>query len=163
MAQTGRAIIFADAPEWHELLASTYSMDGEHSRELRDAAVVALGRWRDSWASRPEVVVSMSVAGFPQMTGGLADHLAAVGQLDRGGVLIATDPGGAASLSSPQEAALWREAICVGDDLAAKVAGKVVLLVVDASSSQWPITVAAALLRKAAASMVLPLLVHRRP
>jgi len=37
------------------------------------------------------------------------------------------------------------------------------LLVVDASSSQWPITVAAAHLRQAEASMVLPLLVHRRP
>jgi len=35
--------------------------------------------------------------------------------------------------------------------------------VVDASSSQWPITVAAAHLRQAQASLVLPLLVHRRP
>jgi len=163
MAQTGRALIFADAPEWHDLLASTFARDAEPSRELREAAVAALGRWRDSWPSRPEVVVSMSVAGFPRMTGGLADHLATVGQLDRGGMIIATDPGGAASLSSPQEAALWRDAICVDDDLAAKVADKAVLLVVDASSSQWPITVAAAHLRKAKASMVLPLLVHRRP
>jgi ATP-dependent DNA helicase RecQ len=163
MAQTGRAIIFADAPEWHELLASTFARDAEPSRELLDAAVAALGRWGDSWPSRPEVVVSMSVAGFPRMTAGLADHLAAVGRLDRGGMLLATDPGGAASLSSPQEAALWRDAICVGDDLAATVADKAVLLVVDASSSQWPITVAAAHLRKAKASMVLPLLVHRRP
>ena len=163
MAQVGRVIIFADAPEWHELLALTFASDGEPSRELRDAAVAAMGRWRESWPSRPEVVVSMSVAGFPRMTGGLADHLAAVGQLDRAGMLIVTDPGDAAPLSSPQEAALWRQAICVGEDLAAKVADKVVLLVVDASSSQWPITVAAAHLRKAKASMVLPLLVHRRP
>jgi len=162
MAQVGRVIIFADAPEWHELLALTFASDGEPSRELRDAAVAAMGRWRESWPSRPEVVVSMSVAGFPRMTGGLADHLAAVGQLDRAGMLIVTDPGDAAPLSSPQEAALWRQAICVGEDLAAKVADKVVLLVVDASSSQWPITVAAAHLRKAKASMVLPLLVHRR-
>ena len=48
-------------------------------------------------------------------------------------------------------------------ELAHAVTGKVVLLVVDASSSQWPITVAAAHLREAGASMVLPLLVHRRP
>jgi len=66
-------------------------------------------------------------------------------------------------LSSPQEAALWRDAIRVNDELVSAVADKVVLLVVDASSSQWPITVAAAHLRKAQASMVLPLLVHRRP
>jgi ATP-dependent DNA helicase RecQ len=50
----------------------------------------------------------------------------------------------------------------VGDELASAVAHKVVLLVVDATSSQWPITVAAAHLREAQASMVLPLLVHRR-
>ena len=34
---------------------------------------------------------------------------------------------------------------------------------VDATSTQWPITVAAAHLRRAEATMVLPLLVHRRP
>jgi ATP-dependent DNA helicase RecQ len=39
----------------------------------------------------------------------------------------------------------------------------VVLLVVDASSSGWPVTVAAALLRRAGARAVLPLLLHRRP
>ena len=163
MAATGRAIVFADAPEWRELLASTFARDAKPTRELCDAAVAALGLWRDSWPMRPQVVVSMSVAGFPKMTGGLADHLAAVGQLGRAELLIATEPGDPASLSSPQEAALWRDAICVGDDLASAVADKVVLLVVDASSSQWPITVAAAHLRQAKASMVLPLLVHRRP
>jgi ATP-dependent DNA helicase RecQ len=163
MAQAGRAIVYADAPEWRELVASTFARDGDPTDELRDAAVAALGHWRDSWLSRPEVVVSMSVAGFPRMTGGLADHLAAVGQLARAELLITMDPGGSAELSSPQEAALWRDAICVNEELASAVADKVVLLVVDASSSQWPITVAAAHLRQAKASMVLPLLVHRRP
>ena len=37
------------------------------------------------------------------------------------------------------------------------------LLVVDATSSQWPVTVAAAKLREAGASHVLPLLIHKRP
>ena len=58
---------------------------------------------------------------------------------------------------------MWRDVIGVTDELASVVAGRAVLLVVDASSSQWPITVAAAHLRQAGASMVLPLLVHRRP
>ena len=163
MAQAGRAIVYADAPEWCELVASTFARDSPPTPELREAAVAALGRWRDSWPSRPEVVVSMSAAGFPLMTGGLADHLAAVGQLGRADLCVAMDPGRPADLSSPQEAALWRDAICVNDEVASAVAGKVVLLVVDASSSQWPITVAAAHLRQAKASMVLPLLVHRRP
>ena len=38
-----------------------------------------------------------------------------------------------------------------------------VLLVVDASSSLWPVTVASAALRRAGARAVLPLLLHRRP
>jgi len=163
MAQQGRAIAYADAPEWRDLVASTFARDCDPGPELRDAAVAALGRWRDSWASRPEVVVSLPAAGFPLMTGGLADHLAAVGRLGRADLPVVIAPGGAAELSSSQEAALWRDAIQVSDELASAVAAKVVLLVVDASSSQWPITVAAAHLRQAGASMVLPLLVHRRP
>jgi phosphoribosylpyrophosphate synthetase len=95
MAETGRAIVYADAPEWRELVASTFVRDGAPSPELRDA--------------------------------------------------------------------LWRDAIRVNDQLLSAVCGKVVLLLVDATSTQWPITVAAAHLRQAEASMVLPLLVHRRP
>ncbi|MBE3073450.1 MAG: ATP-dependent DNA helicase RecQ, partial [Actinobacteria bacterium] len=163
MAQTGRAIVYADAPEWRELVASTFAADGAPSQELLDAAVGALGHWRDSWPSRPEVVVALPAAGYPLMTGGLADYLAQVGQLGRADLTVAIGPAASADLSSSQEAALWRDAIRVNDELLSAVCGRVVLLVVDASSSQWPITVAAAHLRQAEASMVLPLLVHRRP
>ena len=38
-----------------------------------------------------------------------------------------------------------------------------VLLVVDATSTLWPVTVTAALLRRAGAGIVLPLVLHRRP
>ena len=163
MAQAGRAIAYADAPEWRELIKSTFHHDAPPSEELRAAAVAALGQWRDSWAARPEVVVALPAAGYPHMVGGLAEHLAEVGQLARADLTVAADHGSPQDLSSPEEAALWRDAIRVNDELLSAVAGKVVLLVVDASSSQWPITVAAAHLRQAEASMVLPLLVHRRP
>jgi ATP-dependent DNA helicase RecQ len=163
MAQAGRAIVYADAPEWRDLVAATFAEDGPPTRELCDAGVAALAHWRSSWPSRPEVVVSMSAAGFPLMTDGLADHLASVGRLDRATLAVALDSGVPDDLTSPQEAALWRDAIRVDDRLAGTVAGRAVLLVVDASSSQWPITVAAAHLRQAGASLVLPLLVHRRP
>jgi hypothetical protein len=163
MAETGRAIVYADAPEWRELVTSTFVRDRAPSPELCDAAVGALGHWRDSWPARPEVVVALPAAGYPLMTGGLADHLAQVGQLDRADLTVAMDPEAAADLSSSQEAALWRDAIRVNDQLLSAVCGKVVLLLVDATSTQWPITVAAAHLRQAEASMVLPLLVHRRP
>jgi ATP-dependent DNA helicase RecQ len=163
MAETGRAIVYADAPEWRELVTSTFVRDRAPSPELCDAAVGALGHWRDSWPARPEVVVALPAAGYRLMTGGLADHLAQVGQLDRADLTVAMDPEAAADLSSSQEAALWRDAIRVNDQLLSAVSGKVVLLLVDATSTQWPITVAAAHLRQAEASMVLPLLVHRRP
>ena len=65
-------------------------------------------------------------------------------------------------MSSADEAAFWRDALTPGT-LPAEVAGRAVLLVVDATSSLWPITVAAAALRRAGASAVLPLLLHRRP
>ena len=163
MAQEGRVIVYADAPEWRALVQSTFDRDGAPSQELCDAAVAALGQWRDSWPTRPEVVVALPAAGYPLMTAGLADHLAEVGRLGRADLTVALDPTVPTDLSSPQEAALWRDAIRVNDELLSAVCGKVVLLVVDASSSQWPITVAAAHLRQAEASMVLPLLVHRRP
>jgi len=72
-------------------------------------------------------------------------------------------PGDIVGAASAAEAALWRTGITVGPTAAAAIAGQVVLLVVDATSTTWPITVAAAHLRSAGASMVLPLLIHRRP
>ena len=68
-----------------------------------------------------------------------------------------------ADLTSADEAAAWRDAITVGPEAAAAIADRVVLLVVDATSTQWPITVAGAAIRTAGASRVLPLLLHRRP
>jgi ATP-dependent DNA helicase RecQ len=64
-------------------------------------------------------------------------------------------------LSSAEEARVWRDGIQVDDS--AGVSGRTVLLLADASSSQWPITVAAAKLREAGAAAVLPLLIHKRP
>ena len=53
--------------------------------------------------------------------------------------------------------------LAVARALVGDVRGRVVLLVVDATSSLWPVTVAAAVLRRAGADAVLPLLLHRRP
>ena len=65
-------------------------------------------------------------------------------------------------LSSSDEAAFWRDHLDASG-IAATVGGRVVLLVVDASSSLWPVTIGSAVLRRAGASVVLPLLLHRRP
>ncbi|GAA3717939.1 DEAD/DEAH box helicase [Gordonia hankookensis] len=59
--------------------------------------------------------------------------------------------------SGATEAVYWRDRLGEMPD----VAGQNVLLVVDETSSGWPITLAAAALRETGADTVLPLLIHR--
>jgi ATP-dependent DNA helicase RecQ len=146
MAEPGRTVVFADAPEWREVIRSVFSADAPDPAlldALKAGCVAALSRWRDAWSSRPEVVVTLPAAGYRQLTTVIADHLAEIGRLER--------------------AKVWRDGVSVDQLTAQAITNRSVLLVVDASSSQWPITVAAAKLREAGAAAVLPLLIHRRP
>ena len=166
MAEQGRTIIFADAPEWRAVVRNAFARDGAAPDELKAAAVAVLGRWRGEWAGRPEVVVPLPASGFSALTRDVAGHLATVGRLDAADLPV--DPSQAPSapsrdLSSADEAAAWKAALSVDATAAQAVSGRRVLLVVDATSSLWPVTVAAAVLRGAGALAVMPLLVHRRP
>jgi ATP-dependent DNA helicase RecQ len=96
------------------------------------------------------------------MTASVADHLASVGRLDRASLDGPQAPPDLRELSSAEEAAFWRDRLDA-TPAAGAVAGRCALLVVDATSSLWPVTVASAVLRRAGASVVLPLLLHRRP
>ena len=69
----------------------------------------------------------------------------------------ATDP------TSADEAAHWRDVLGPPEAMPAEVRDRVVLLVVNATSTLWPVTVATATLREAGAAKVLPLIIHRRP
>ncbi|HET8717361.1 MAG TPA: DEAD/DEAH box helicase [Nocardioidaceae bacterium] len=162
LAAPGRALIFADAPEWRETVRALLAdgvPDAPASPELLEAAVRSLGQWRQSWPARPEVVVDLAAAGRPALTASVADHLAEVGRLERASLgQVATAP---SDLSSADEAAYWRDQLAAAALPA--VEGRAVLLVVDATSSLWPVTVAASSLRRAGAGVVLPLVVHRRP
>ncbi|HEX6249131.1 MAG TPA: DEAD/DEAH box helicase [Nocardioidaceae bacterium] len=163
MPAPGRALVFADAPEWRETVAAVFARDAPAPEEVKDAAVRLLSSWRTDWPARPEVVVDLPAAGFPMLTRDVADHLAAVGRLDRSALQVAPGPGAEAvrEMGSAEEATLWRDRLGLDDPAA--VAGRSVLLVVDATSSLWPVTVAAALLRRSGATVVLPLVLHRRP
>ena len=164
--EVGRTLVFADAPEWRETIAGLFARDAPAPTEVTDACVRLLSQWRTVWHSRPEVVVDLSTSGLPAMTGSVADHLASVGRLERATLAGPQPAPDLRELSSSDEAAFWREhldAAPVAGPVADAVAGRVVLLVVDASSSLWPVTVASALLRRAGADAVLPLLLHRRP
>jgi ATP-dependent DNA helicase RecQ len=162
MPDVGRTLVFADAPEWRESVAEMFAGDATAPDDVLDACVRLLAGWRSSWTARPEVVVDLPAAGYPLLTGSVADHLAQVGHLERASLPAGRPPGDLRELSSADEAAFWRDTLDP-DALSGAVGGRAVLLVVDASSSLWPITVTAAALRRAGASVVLPLLIHRRP
>jgi ATP-dependent DNA helicase RecQ len=134
---------------------STFNRDGAPSQELRDAAVAALSHWRASWPARPEVVIALSVAGYPVMTGGLADHVAQVGGLGRADFIVAVDTGGVREPVVGAGGGAVGDAISVNDQLCLSSVTKCCCSWLDASSTQWPITVAAAHLRQAQASLVL--------
>ncbi|WP_037364178.1 RecQ family ATP-dependent DNA helicase [Nakamurella lactea] len=160
-AAVGRALIHADAPEWRELVQQVFGgsdTDAEPPKELVDGLVAVLSSWRRDWASRPEVVIGLPAAGFRNLTDALVARIAEIGRMETAGLTV----NGPVSrdLSSPEEAAAWAKNIVVSDPGA--IAGKVVLLLVDATGSLWPVTIAASMLRSNGAAAVLPLVVHRR-
>ncbi|MFW6597438.1 RecQ family ATP-dependent DNA helicase [Propionibacteriaceae bacterium Y2011] len=159
MADEGRVLVHADAPEWAETLAASSRGDEAATGELADAAVGVLARWKSDWAERPEVVVPLrTTTALDGVATAVGERLAGVGRLDRAEIEV-SGPAPADDLTGPDEAAHWRSAITVPEPDA--VRGRVVLLVVDRSASGWPVTVATAALRDAGASRVLPLLIHR--
>ncbi|TDW76923.1 RecQ family ATP-dependent DNA helicase [Kribbella pratensis] len=163
-AEPGRIIVYADAPEWREVLQGAFggSPEPDALEALKSGAVAALSRWRGSWSGRPEVVVPLAAGGHPELTSAIADHVATVGRLDRAELTV-DRTGYTDDLSSAEEARVWRDGLQVDDLTAQAIAGRTILLLVDATSSQWPVTVAAAKLREAGATAVLPLVIHKRP
>jgi ATP-dependent DNA helicase RecQ len=162
LPEVGRTLIYADAPEWVEETAS-FTSTSEPSDALLAACVALMSRWRSEWVRRPDVVVDLSAMGFGTLVEAVADHLSSVGRLARATMTAPAPPPDARALGSAGEAVFWRDGLRLDDAGEAAVEGAVVLLVVDATSSLWPITLAAALLREAGAAAVLPLLLHQRP
>ena len=83
MAEAGRALVFADAPEWRETVAAMFAADAPAPQDVLDGVRAAARRVARDLGRRPEVVVALPAAGFPVLTASVADHLAAVGRLDR--------------------------------------------------------------------------------
>ena len=160
--EVGRTLVHADAPEWRDAVARMFANDAPAPDEVKEACVRLLAGWRSEWRARPDLVVDLAAAGYPKLTGSVADHIAEVGRLGRASLPVPAGRPDLRELSSAEEAAHWRD-LLPPDVVPADVQGRVVLLVVDATSSLWPVTVAAASLRRAGASAVLPLLLHRRP
>ena len=154
-AEPGRILAHADAPEWVEVLAGARRGDERALAELGEAAVATLGAWGRESGIRPDVILSLRLTGTT-LAETLAAHLRTVGRREGGEfpTLMGDPPTDA---TGAVEASYWRDHL----GPAPAVDGQAVLLVVDASSSGWPVTLAAAALREAGATAVLPLLIHR--
>lgn len=158
-AHEGRALVFADAPEWAAARRSVLTQDGPAPQELLDAAVATLAAWKDDWPTRPQIVIDLAATGLGRLTTSVADHLAEVGRLARATWRLepATVPDDA---SSGDEALAWRNALAHSP--IPEVNGAAVLLVVDRTRSRWIVAVAAATLLEQGASAVLPLVIHQQ-
>ncbi len=169
--EEGRALAFAEDPGWADVLRPLFARtdetggldprDGAAPPPVLDGIVALLGRWRRTWGERPVAVVPMPTASHPQLVRSLAEHVAAKGRmplidaLQRTG---ATPPADVAS-AARVKALIASLRLQPGVGLPAGP-----LLLVDVRyRSGWTMTVAAALLREAGATAVLPLVLHQLP
>jgi ATP-dependent DNA helicase RecQ len=159
----GRALAFADDPGWAEVLLPLFAgPDAPAPPEVLDGVVKLLGRWRRTWGERPVAVVPMPSASHPRLIDSVAQHVAAVGRLSRVDVLRLRGPLPDADAASAAKVAALFDALALRSGEAVLPAGP--LLLIDARlRSGWTMTVAAALLREAGATAVLPLVLHQLP
>ena len=161
----GRALAFADDPGWAELLLPLFAApDGPAPEPVLQAVIELLARWRRNWGARPVAVVAMPSAQHPKLVRSLASHVAALGRLPLLDALQLKDSAAitpAADAASGAKVAALIGALSLRPEVELP-AGP--LLLIDARlRSGWSVTVAAALLRDAGASAVLPLVLHRLP
>ncbi len=159
--EPGRALVFADTPGWGEAIASLSGRDQPLSDEIVDGMVKVLSRWKGSWAARPVAIVPMPSRRFPVRVHDLAERIGAIGKLPVIDALAVTGPAPPADTAAKPRVEHLLGSLSLLDGVSLP-AGPV-LLVDDTYRSGWTMTVAAALLRDAGASAVLPLVVHQLP
>ena len=160
--EPGRALVFADTPGWGEAIAQLSGRDGPLSDEIVDGVVKVLSRWRGSWSARPVAVVPMPSRRYPVRIHDLAERIGAVGKLPVIDALEAQGPPPPADTAAKPRVEHLLGSLSVRPGVELPTDGPL-LLVDDTYRSGWTMTVAAALLREAGASAVLPLVVHQLP
>ena len=161
-ALTGRALLYADAPEWSEAAREVAGPDGVLDDEVIEGMVAVLGRWRTQWAQRPVAVVPMPSRRHPEIVADLAQRIAAVGKLPLIDALVAAGTPPPQDVASLPRVRALLDGLRLRDDVVLPGGGPV-LLVDDTYRTGWTMTVAASLLRRAGAEGVLPLVVHQLP
>jgi ATP-dependent DNA helicase RecQ len=158
----GRALAFAEDPGWAELLRPLFAApDGPAPQQVLEGVVAMLGRWRRTWGDRPVAVVPMPSALHSQLISSVASHVASVGRLPLVDALRLTGPGPAVDAASGAKVAALVQALTLRPD--ADIPAGPLLLIDARYRSGWTMTVAAALLREAGATAVLPLVLHQLP
>ncbi len=157
-AEAGRTIAFADDPAWPDVVAEV--LRRRAGPASTDGALTVLGQWRNEWSARPTVIVPLPGPDG----GGYADELAAAigaaGKLPIADILTWTG----APLDGDGSSATRLRALTKRLSIrpSAQISGTV-LLVAATSRTGWTTTLAAALLRGAGATQVLPLVAHQQP
>ncbi len=158
----GRALAFADDPGWvDEMHILHQSPTSPASAELLAGMVSVLSRWRSSWGQRPVAIVPILTIGHGRLTRSVAEHLSEVGKLP---VLDAISVSGQMPVSDIPSAGQVQARLANMSLLPGIEIPSGPILLVDALyRTGWTMTVAAALLRQAGATDVLPLVVHQLP
>ena len=131
--------------------------DGPVPPGLAQAVMDVMKDWSPEWTSRPDVIVVVESATRPTLVRDLADGLSRVMQVPVVGTWAIRDasvPPRAGQSNSAQRVAAVRRRGGLDADVPA---GATVLLVDDQVATGWTLTVAAAAIRSAGASAVLPL------
>lgn len=169
--ESGRALAFADDPGWADELAVLHRRDDQIGDALAAGMVEVLRRWKSHWAERPVAVVPIPSRQHPLRVRSLAEHLGRVGKLpvldlfEAFGPVPPGDTASGARVAAVAAGLRWRNDVGTPGDgePADAVPHGPVLLVDDTYRTGWTTTVAAAMLRRAGATAVLPLVVHRLP
>ena len=163
VAEPGRALGRLTDVGWGGTLRALFAdgaPDEPVTAQLTDAMVQVLAAW--DWARRPASVVTLPSRSRPVLVASLGERIAAIGRLGYLGSLGYATPDGPGPRrhnSAQRLSTVWR-ALTVPQELRAAIAAAgdgPVLLVDDQIDTGWTMTVAAALLRDAGATAVLPL------
>lgn len=153
-AEPGRAVGRLSDVGWGPRLRALLGQpDGPVPEDLVAAVVAVLSGW--GWQQRPSAVVAVPSRSRPRLVSSLAARIAQLGRMRDLGLLqrVRDEPPGTGLSNSAQRLRAVHGAFAAPQGLA----GEVVLLVDDVTSSGWTLTECAVLLREAGAAAVLPL------
>lgn len=155
----GRAVAYANDPGWPDLVAEVTGPDGPPSPELVDALIQALQAWRPP---KPAAIIAVPDPERPHRIEGIVEDLSTRLRLPVADALRWEGPSVPDRLASGAHVAIVEERLR-GPAQDVDIPSDTILLVCASARTRWTLTVAAALLREAGASDVLPLVAHMAP